>query len=305
MESMLTRVQILVLGAGWTSAFVKALCDAEDISYAATSRSGRDSTIPFIFDPDSDDISPYMILPTTRTLLITFPITTKGASERLIRLYGQTHGLDSADNENKTRFIQLGTTGIWDGRQLRDGSSTLPTHNWFDRQSPFTRTPRAEAEEELLAMSRLFPTTVLNLAGLWGGTRSPKNWVDKIASSKEALKAKGSIHLIHGVDVARAVIAIHRRFDRAEGQRWILSDGRVYDWWDLASAWGSRGSGTDEAQSSMPEDRSPQRIWVRELMEEEGIRALPRNVELLGRALDSRDFWRTFDLSPLHARIEA
>lgn len=103
------------------------------------------------------------------------------------------------------------------------------------------------------------------------------------------------------MDVARAILAVHHHFDKARGQRWILSDGRVYDWWDLASAWGSKGS---ESTSSKKEDGSLQRVWVRELMDETGVRALPRSVELLGRALDSRDFWMTFDLSPLHARIE-
>lgn len=111
-------VQILVLGAGWTSNFVKALCDADNINYAATSQSGRNSTIKFIFDPESDALDPYTVLPTARTVIITFPITTKGASERLIRLYSQTHGQDSADASNKTRFVQLGTTSIWDVRTV-------------------------------------------------------------------------------------------------------------------------------------------------------------------------------------------
>ncbi|PIL23160.1 hypothetical protein GSI_14469 [Ganoderma sinense ZZ0214-1] len=49
--------------------------------------------------------------------------------------------------------------------------------------------------------------------------------------------------MIHGlpVDVSRAVLAVHARFDRASGQRWLLTDGWVYDWWDLASAWGEEG----------------------------------------------------------------
>jgi hypothetical protein len=107
-------VQILVLGAGWTSNFVKALCDAQTISYATTSRTGRDSSIKFIFDPQSDALDPYTVLPSARTVLITFPITVKGGSERLIRLYCQTHQPDAENN--KTRFIQLGATGIWDVR---------------------------------------------------------------------------------------------------------------------------------------------------------------------------------------------
>lgn len=111
--------------------------------------------------------------------------------------------------------------------------------------------------------------------------------------------------MIHGIDVARSILAVHQDFDKAEGQRWILTDERVYDWWDLASAWGSKPS-TKGANivHARDEDRGPQAEWVRELMDEAGVRALPRDIATLGRALDSRDFWRTFVLSPLKARLE-
>lgn len=116
--------------------------------------------------------------------------------------------------------------------------------------------------------------------------------------------------MIHGIDVARAILAVHTNFSKAQGQRWILTDGRVYDWWDLASAWSSTplkqpAEICDKQESSVSAiDRGPQAKWVRELMTEMGIRALPRNVEFLGRALDSRDFWDEFDLSPTRARLE-
>lgn len=83
----------------------------------------------------------------------------------------------------------------------------------------------------------------------------------------------------------------------------------MYDWWDLASAWGSAPiestspplGPSDQITSN---NRGPHANWVRELMEETGIRSLPRNVELLGRALDSREFWKTFELNPICARLE-
>ncbi len=205
---MHTPVEILVLGAGWTSTFIKDICEENGLSYAATSRSGRDSTIKFVFDPNSDDLEPYSVLPTARTIVITFPITEQGASRRFAMLYAETHGQIGKSGQERTRFIQLGTTSIWDvsvfhklvriisdrlvkqGKRLKLDVPVSPGHKWYDRHSPFISTPRAEAEQELLSLSPSFPSTVFNLSGLWGGTRSPKNWVGKVAPSKEVLKDK-------------------------------------------------------------------------------------------------------------------
>ncbi|KAJ3504690.1 hypothetical protein NLJ89_g7802 [Agrocybe chaxingu] len=76
------------------------------------------------------------------------------------------------------------------GGQSAPGADTAVQSSWYDPRSPYTPTPRAEEEAALLALSPTAPTTVLNLAGLWGGSRSPKNWVAKVAPSKEALRAK-------------------------------------------------------------------------------------------------------------------
>ena len=83
----------------------------------------------------------------------------------------------------------------------------------------------------------------------------------------------------------------------------------MYDWWDLASAWGtapveSTGPLLGPSDPITSDNHGPHAKWVQELMEETGIRSLPRNVELLGRALDSREFWKTFELSPICARLE-
>lgn len=110
--------------------------------------------------------------------------------------------------------------------------------------------------------------------------------------------------MIHGTDVARAILAIHSDFTKATGERWILTDGRVYDWWDLASAWGAPSVVDSEGSKEEDEERGPHARWVRELMEEHNVRALPRPVEALGRALDSREFWKVFELSPVKARLE-
>ena len=62
---------------------------------------------------------------------------------------------------------------------------------------------------------------VLNLSGLWGGQRMVKHWVDRVAASKEMLSGKKSLHMIHGEDVSRGIIAVHKKFKHAEGQRFV------------------------------------------------------------------------------------
>jgi hypothetical protein len=43
--------------------------------------------------------------------------------------------------------------------------------------------------------------------------------------------------------------------------------------------------------------------WVGELMLEEGVRALPREMSALGRKLDSKGFWERHGLWPRHQRL--
>ncbi|KZT23333.1 hypothetical protein NEOLEDRAFT_1149446 [Neolentinus lepideus HHB14362 ss-1] len=186
----LEKVDILILGAGWSSTFLIPLCKEQQISYAATSRDGREGTIPFIFDPESDDATQFSSLPDANTV---FSIRVSGGSES------------------------------WVDRMMEWRCTYNPWHR---------RRPR--------------------------DSRGPP------------------------------------QFDKATGQRWFLTDQRMYDWWDLASAWGSGG---ESSRGSDP--TGPQAGWVRELMDEERVRALPRSPEQIGRALDSREFLRTFGLSPV------
>lgn len=293
------EVDILILGAGWTSTFLIPLCVERGVSYAATSRPAhpKPDTVPFEFDEHAahPDRGPFAALPRARTVLVTFPIRVRGASARLVRLYAETHP------GSEPRFVQLGSTGIWDF----EGNKAL----WRDRHSPYDRANvRAAAEDELLALAPRVPTTVLNLSGLFGGPRAVKHVVGRVAPTKEALRNKGSIHMIHGIDVARAILAVHENFELATGKRWLLTNNRVYDWWDLAAAWGTEFTTVKgQAQpptSSAKRDKGPHSRWVRELMREQGVRALPRAPELLGQALDSRDFWDTFKLEPVIAQID-
>ncbi|KAA1073536.1 hypothetical protein PGT21_014849 [Puccinia graminis f. sp. tritici] len=324
-------VDILILGAGWVAGFLISYIDQHKptITYRTTTTKGGGEyqSIPFKFDPnhhtpDTDDVNQFRNLPHARSVLISFPIKDSGASRFLVSQYllsrrtrRKTSTLSSTDQWIfNVNFIQLGSSGIFDGsptlKAIDKEEGKQEGSVWIDRDSEYDKTnPRAISEDELLQMNGTKPisdedvsvgTTVLNLSGLWGGTRSMRRYVGKIAATKEALERKTSLHMIHGLDVARAILAVVESFDLAAGQRWILTDQRIYDWWDLASAWGE--SSIDHPHSHLT--IGPQADWVNQLMQEHNVRALPRSPALLGRAIDSRQFWTTFGLTPVRARME-
>ena len=167
---------------------------------------------------------------------------------------------------------------------------------------------------------------VLNLAGLYGGERQPRNWLTRVAKTKAEVKGKGALHLVHGRDVARAIVCAHTALnagmtmkeaeskqDQQKGEehersssesssgvasrRHIITDLRVYDWWDLFQAWGASARAAANADELLYER------WVLELMDEEGVRALPRGADGLGRRLDGRGFWGLVGCWPEEGRV--
>ncbi|KAL2207084.1 hypothetical protein CC79DRAFT_1271771 [Sarocladium strictum] len=289
-------VEFLILGAGWTSQYLIPELKRETIDFAATTTDGRDGTIPFKFDPESEDLAPFKPLPDAKTVLITFPLKGKGQSRLLTSNYLNSR---SSGRHVKPHFIQFGATSIWTGP------------GWSDDQSPYNKEdPRATAEDELLNDSNV-SATVLNLAGLYGGTRQPRDWLSRVIKSKDDLKKKGALHVIHGEDVARAVVAVHRNKGNASGKRYLICDMHVYDWWDLAQDWTllrlresqeREMEGTDENEEIRQKSQAMLR-WVHELMIEEGVKALPRDASAVGRALDGRRFWRDMGILPIRGRI--
>ncbi|ETN38692.1 uncharacterized protein HMPREF1541_06729 [Cyphellophora europaea CBS 101466] len=274
------KVEILILGAGWLYQFLHPLLNHIHISHAGTTRNGHDNTIPFTFDHTSTDLQPYASLPTATTILITFPLPGASAPKVLLDNYAATHSHTPHPNT-----ILLGSTGEYRGPGWHDRTSTPagpPSERW-------------QAENALLALPRR-NGCVLNLAGLMGEPgRDAKIWDRAVPTTQDGLRAKASVHFVHGRDVARAVVAVHKRFAEAMGQRWVLTDERVYDWWELAWAEASR---LDERLVQEERRAGGYRRWIVELMQEEGVRALPRDGEVLGRRLDSRGFWQAFGIVP-------
>ena len=117
-SKMVGKVEVLIIGAGWTSDFLIPLLRGEGISCSATTRDGRPRnglrTIPFVFDENdtSDESGPFSNLPYADTVIITFPIKKQGASTRFLTLWEKSHPplQDSAE----VLFVQLGSTGIYD-----------------------------------------------------------------------------------------------------------------------------------------------------------------------------------------------
>lgn len=306
MLTTMLQLDYLILGAGWTSTLLVPLLKSKGLSYASTSTTGRDDTIEWKYDPDQSDPKYFDVLPSARNVVIVFPLTDKGSSKRLTSSYIATH----PRLEGKVRFMQLGSSGIY---QIPDQPLWIDRHSRYD-----TSKPRAIAEDELLTLGGC----VLNLSGLWGGQRHPRNWVDKVGKTKDLVQSKTSLHLVHGDDVAIAIVAVFEHWDKGEkeardcaGQRWLVTDGFVYDWWSLFARWShpepaapsSSSFTTTPPPTSTDSSQSPpsqQSRWVFELMEsDDRVKALPRSSELLGRCYDSREFWRVFGVSPTRAGL--
>ncbi|KAK5952708.1 hypothetical protein OHC33_006300 [Knufia fluminis] len=281
-------VDVLVLGGGWTSQFLVPFLEKENLSYAVTTRTGAlkdfcvgkydaSNVIPFAFVPDSEDEEPYAQLPAAHYVIVTFKVEGAEAARKLVGTYIKTH-----TGSITPHWILLGSTGMYEGNTL---------HN---HKSDYKHTPRTEAEDYLL-QSAEGRAAVLCLAGLWGDQRIPSGWVKRVAQTKEKLKQKASLHLIHGDDVARACVAMVRGF---QAGRWIVTDGRVYDWWALIDGWADELEREAEAGAGADGQKPEYTRWLAEAMEEEGVPSLPRSNERLGRRLDSSHFWSAMGIKP-------
>ncbi|KAE8228758.1 hypothetical protein CF326_g6299 [Tilletia indica] len=288
-----TVVDVLLLGAtGWSATWIIPAFREHKLTYALTSRSGSPSkateepTIPFALADDWTQekvVEATQVLPPAKAIVIVFPIKSNSVMQDFVNAYHDRF-------QHHTRWIQLGSSGIWLSGQNDSESPVDPTN------------ARGQAEQVLLtlndsAQKRL--TTVLNLAGLYGGSRHPINFARKVAPSKEALARKGSLHLIHGIDVAYSIVLAITSESSSPvwSKRWILTDTNMYDWWQLVISF----------------DLPDAKVWAKELMAEYGIRSLPRPIasspdqgppQYIDRALDGSAFWKHFNTHPKVGRVD-
>jgi hypothetical protein len=106
-------VDILILGAGWSSGYLIKLLEQHRVFWAGTRRTEQDGRIVFEFGMDPVSITtPFEDLPYAKTVLITFPVVGEGQAKRLVECYQKAH--PKKENEEQSRlFIQLGTIWIW------------------------------------------------------------------------------------------------------------------------------------------------------------------------------------------------
>lgn len=205
-------VSILLLGSGWTSSFLIPPLEERQISFAQTRRSQTEDqrTIAFTVNEDTLDASACQHLPQARLVIVIFPLK-KGLAKRLIHAYEQGTSCRPA-------WLALGSTSAWS-----NGVATSDT--------PITDSnERAMAEAELLDLAtEQRRVAVLNLAGLYGGQRNPSNFAKRACDTLDKVKVKTSLHLIHGVDVARAIMAMWEALNDPErvhvtwNRRWLLT----------------------------------------------------------------------------------
>ncbi|KAJ1680139.1 hypothetical protein EV182_000604 [Spiromyces aspiralis] len=202
------RVELLVLGKGFVGQYVTQYCREMNISCAATTRDGRDGTIQWCL-PESPSPSSSLSsaggvdagLPQARAVLLTFPIRQVETMDWLVTAY-------NSRCDSNVRWIYLGST-----RAFTRVPSTRRTAPNFEMD------PQRLASEE--RMMKIHNGVVL---------KEPKHW-PRFYKTTESMLCKirdPTLHLIHGMDVARAVVDC--LLTRSEGgQRWLLSDGKVYD----------------------------------------------------------------------------
>ncbi|CAO1616424.1 unnamed protein product [Jaminaea pallidilutea] len=297
--SVYPRVDVLLLGSGWTSSFLLPALFANDITFAYTNRSGvKPQGLPLAGHPPIRWTCPssgdsrmqwrksFREFPIARMVVVVMPLKDDIAARELVASYQSF--VHEKGGQERTKWCVLSSTGVFGPGQH---SSSSPVSN---------PTPRSHAEDALAQLAKS-DATILSLAGLYGGsTRHPQNWLSKVASDQEKLASKGSLHLLHGKDVARAVLGVWRQVGNGKvwDSRWIVTDGRVYDWWQLVT--------------QLPQtyaERSQYKQWVEALRKQYDVGSLPRSVadahrpeqqlpRFLERALSSDEFWKAIGERP-------
>ncbi|KAJ2456180.1 hypothetical protein EV183_000106 [Coemansia sp. RSA 2336] len=266
-------IQVLVLGRGFVGEYLDDALD--DMSVASTTTDGRENTIKWKFSTDTP--LDFSALPAAiDSVVVTFPVQGEAAMRQLVDGYLAYHRSLNADYKSP-RWIYLGSSRAF--KQVPSSRFTKPDLNAGGL--------RAFAEECLI---NEYGGCVLNLVGLWGGKRVPREWSRFYTKDKLRNRLNDrSLHLIHGADAARAIRACICYKGELPAGRWLVSDDRVYDMLQVMIG------------------AEPIRMYLEELLQDEQIQSLlnARTVDevRLGpsevtKRIDSSHFWSHFDIQP-------
>ncbi|KAJ1856820.1 hypothetical protein GGH12_002766 [Coemansia sp. RSA 1822] len=265
------QVKVLILGHGFVGEYLAELLAKNCVSYAATTRNGRNATIKWQFS--STDTADFSALPAASFVVVMFPVNGSTDVDHLCRGYTTYHQA-LHPNYKQPRWIFLGSTRAF--TQIPSTKFTPPDTNGG---------PRMDAETHAIDK---YNACVLNLVGLWGGARCPRGWARFY--TKDRLRSRlndRSLHLVHGADVARAILEVVR--DGTINGRWLVSDQRVYDMLQIVVCDGRvRG-----LLSELLEDKDVQAILRATRVED--VELGPKYVT---RRIDSSHFWDRAGIQP-------
>lgn len=208
-------VSILLLGSGWTSKFVVPLLSARAISFARTRRSPtpEEPALPFHLTA-STDARGCQHLPRASLVVILFPLS-PSLVRQLVEAYERGTGCTPA-------WLALGSTGAWSKAGVCTSDMAIASTS-----------ERAQAENVLLELhdAQRRAIAVLNLSGLYGAERNPVNFAKRACETREKVRCKTSLHLVHGQDVARAIVGMYDSLasgkagqrEKLWGRRWIVT----------------------------------------------------------------------------------
>ncbi|KAJ1916985.1 hypothetical protein H4219_003456 [Mycoemilia scoparia] len=226
-------IELLILGQGFIGKYVSEYCSQKGTSFESTTRDGRDNTVKWALPENDQKELCVDELPIATSILITFPVKDPVLLDHFVSEYTKHCSVQDPQEQQQQQqqeiqWIYLGSTRGF--TQIPSNHKTIP-----DKKADLQR---LQSEEMLMTKHN---GCVLNLAGLWGGQREPKNWAQrfKTADSIRRRISNRTLHLVHGQDVAQAIVD-HLIPSFTPNKRWLLSDGRVYDMLEVIVKCGSQ-----------------------------------------------------------------
>ncbi|OZJ05980.1 hypothetical protein BZG36_01219 [Bifiguratus adelaidae] len=275
-----THTDLLVLGHGWHGDFLEPVAQDNNLSLVFTTRDGRDGSIAWTLpdEPSKVDVEP---LPLAATVIISFPITSEELTEALIVAYNRKL---EANAKKPPQWIKLSSTSPY---------KQIPSNRHTPLDKALEGSDRHLGERAIARHKGI----ILHLAGLWGNQRQPRNWIprfpDEVKIKPKLLPGNRSLHLIHGHDVARAIVGMHQYFPINDpNRRWIVTDNSTYHWIKLFWTWGAQTQ-RDIMEKLVKHDEDVRKAFGgRTLLEE-----MELGVERYKR-LDASEFWNWVHLKP-------